>query len=389
MADNTTISIKDIKKIRNSLNLKKLNTKLEKLKTKTLDPSSINYQERGQLYADLDYYGTLVEIINKIDIKLKAYTETKDFIKTEKNKEFLEIGQKELKELNQDLTKLIKTTKELRVERELKDVDDHKSAIIEIRAGAGGDEASLFASDLYRMYTQYCNSQGWRIEQISSSISTSGGFKEVIAHIEGQGVYKRLKYESGVHRVQRVPITESSGRIHTSTSAVAILPEAEPVEIKIDPQDLKIETMRASGAGGQCVNKTDSAIRITHNPTGITVSCQETKHQAQNKAKAMQLLRARLYKLEQEKKAKSRSNMRLKQIGSMMRTEKIRTYNFPQNRVTDHRIKKSWHDINNIMDGDLDQIIDDIQKQIINQLLASSSQDNNLKNKSSHISSKK
>ena len=214
------------------------------------------------------------------------------------------------------------------------------------------------------MYRAYANKKGWEVQIIDSSVSEDGGYKEVIAHITGKNVYKKLKYESGVHRVQRIPVTEASGRIHTSTATVAVLPEAHEIDIKIDSEDLRIEVMRASGAGGQCVNRTDSAVRITHIPTGIVVSCQETKHQAQNKEKAMATLRSRLYEKKKREEDEKRSNMRSSQIGGAMRAEKIRTYNFPQNRVTDHRIKKSWHNINSIMLGELDEIIDDVTQGI-------------------------
>ena len=232
---------------------------------------------------------------------------------------------------------------------------------MEIRAGAGGDEASLFAADLFRMYKNFGVKKGWNIEIIDSSLTQEGGYKEVIAHFSGKNVFKELKYESGVHRVQRVPVTEASGRIHTSTASVAVLPEAKEIDIQINPADLKIEVMRASGAGGQCVNRTDSAIRITHLPTGIVVSCQETKHQAQNKEKAMALLRSRLYDIKKQEEDSKRSSMRSSMIGSSMRAEKIRTYNFPQNRVTDHRIKKSWFNLESILNGNIQEIVDDVR----------------------------
>jgi peptide chain release factor 1 len=214
------------------------------------------------------------------------------------------------------------------------------------------------------MYKNYAVNKGWDVQIIDSNVSETGGYKEVIAHINGKNVYKNLKYESGVHRVQRVPVTESSGRIHTSTASVAIMPEAREIDIEIKPEDLRIDVMRASGAGGQCVNRTDSAVRITHLPTGIVVSCQETKHQAQNKEKAMANLRSRLYDRKKMEEDAKRSSMRSLQIGSAMRAEKIRTYNFPQNRITDHRIKKSWHSIESILFGNLDELIEDVREGI-------------------------
>ncbi len=239
-----------------------------------------------------------------------------------------------------------------------RDAADEKSAILEVRAGTGGDEAALFAADLYRMYTRYADSKGWKTEVISMSESDLGGFKEVVASITGQGVFARLKFESGVHRVQRIPATESGGRIHTSAATVAVLPEAEDVDIDIKPEDIRIDTMRASGAGGQHVNKTDSAVRITHLPTGIIIVSAE-KSQHQNRRLAMQVLRSRLYEVERERLDSQRSESRKSQVGSGDRSQRIRTYNFPQGRVTDHRINLTLHKIDQVMMGEgLDEIID-------------------------------
>ena len=237
-----------------------------------------------------------------------------------------------------------------------KDSADEKNAILEIRAGTGGDEAALFAGDLFRMYERYAAAQGWRIEVASASDGEAGGYKEVIATVSGKGVFAKLKFESGVHRVQRVPATEASGRIHTSAATVAVLPEAEEVDIEIRPDEIRIDTMRASGSGGQHVNTTDSAVRITHLPTGIMV-VQAEKSQHQNRARAMQILRARLYDLERGKADEERSESRKLQVGSGDRSERIRTYNFPQGRVTDHRINLTLYKLDRVMMGELDEII--------------------------------
>ncbi len=266
-----------------------------------------------------------------------------------------QMAKEELEELG---AKRAEMDKEAVVRLLPRDPDDRRNAIVEIRAGAGGDEAGLFAAELLRMYAHYAAARGWKTEMIQGGDTEIGGVKEAVMLVQGKNVFERLRFESGVHRVQRVPVTESNGKLQTSTATVAVLPEAEDVEVKIDPNDLKIDTYRASGAGGQHVNRTDSAVRITHLPTGLVVTSQDQRSQIQNREKAMQVLKSRLYELEKEKADSEYSGRRRSQVGSGDRSERIRTYNFPQGRVTDHRIGLTLYRIGDIMNGDLDELID-------------------------------
>ena len=278
-------------------------------------------------------------------------------LEEESDEEMRELAKEELNEAKARIEEL---ERELKILLLPKDPNDDKNVIVEIRAGAGGDEAALFATEIYRMYVHYAESRRWRPEMISLNENGIGGFKECVFMLTGQGAFSRLKYESGVHRVQRVPETESGGRIHTSTITVAIMPEAEEVDVELDMNDCKFDVFRASGNGGQCVNTTDSAVRLTHIPTGIVISCQDEKSQLKNKDKALKVLRARLYELELAKQHDAEAEARKSQVGTGDRSEKIRTYNFPQGRVTDHLIKLTLHKLDTILGGDLDEIIDSL-----------------------------
>lgn len=357
--------------IKNRYNIEALRQQKNDLEAKTLDSDFINSQDqnKGDVYADLSSKTSLLnqyqELFNKIAAYEQAQQIVSDFAQGKGDKEFVELAQTDIETLEQEIPLLDEAIKQREIEEKFRDPDDNKSVVVEIRAGAGGDEAAIFAGDLFRMYSHFAEQNNWHIEIIEASPSANNGYKELIANIKGQGVYKKLKYESGVHRVQRIPVTEASGRIHTSTASVAILPEAKDIDIIINPEDIRIDVMRASGAGGQCVNRTDSAVRITHLATGIVVSCQETKHQSQNKEKAMAILRSRLYEKKKREEAEKRDNMRNSQIGSMMRAEKIRTYNYPQSRITDHRVKLSWFNLESILNGNIEEMVSDIDKVVM------------------------
>lgn len=296
--------------------------------------------------------------------KYKAYKATQDTIKDsiaildeESDEELREMAKEELADAKEQLELY---EEEMKILLLPKDPNDDKNVFVEIRGGAGGDEAALFAAELFRLYSRYAERNRWKVETVNVSENGLGGFKEIIFMIQGKGAYSRLKYESGVHRVQRVPVTESGGRIHTSTVTVAVLPEVEDVEVDIDMNDLRIDVFRSSGNGGQCVNTTDSAVRITHIPTGIVISCQDEKSQLKNKDKALKVLRARLYEQELAKQQASVAQNRKSQVGTGDRSEKIRTYNFPQGRLTDHRIKLTIHRLDAVMDGDIEEVINSL-----------------------------
>jgi peptide chain release factor 1 len=331
--------------------------KYDELTGKLGDPKVLSVPSEFQKYSK--EHADLQQIVEKIREYKKILSDL------EETEELLSGGDGDIRELAQAELEELKKKRPL-VESELKvmllpvDPRDRKNVILEIRAGTGGEEAALFAASLLRMYTKYAESKRWKIEIINMNATGLGGIKEVVASIQGKGAYSRLKYESGVHRVQRVPSTEASGRIHTSAATVAVLPEAEDVDIKIDAKDLRIDTFCSSGAGGQSVNTTYSAVRIVHVPTGLTVQCQDERSQTKNKDKAMKVLRARLYEIEMEEKEKERAQQRKSQVGSGDRSERIRTYNYPQNRVTDHRTGLTLHKLEQILEGSLDEILDNL-----------------------------
>ena len=314
-----------------------------------------NQNEFKKLMKEQSGLSPIVEAYRKYESAKQTIADSLELLDEESDEEMRELAKEELSEAKKEVENL---EQELKILLLPKDENDDKNVVVEIRAGAGGDEAALFAAELYRMYNRYAERNGWKSELVSVNEMGIGGMKEVVFMINGQGAYSKLKYESGVHRVQRVPVTESGGRIHTSTATVAVMPEAEDVDVEIDMNDCKFDVFRASGNGGQCVNTTDSAVRLTHIPTGIVISCQDEKSQLKNKDKALKVLKARLYDLELQKKQAQESAERRSQIGTGDRSEKIKTYNFPQGRVTDHRIGFTTYRLESILDGDIFELID-------------------------------
>ena len=337
--------------------LEDLLIRYEEIMGELQEPDVVNDQSRfRKLMKEQNDLTPIVEAYKEYKNCKQNIEDSLSLLEEESDEEMKELAKEELSESKKRVEEL---EQELKILLLPKDPNDDKNVIVEIRAGAGGDEAALFAAEIYRMYVHYADSRRWKTEMISLNENGIGGFKEVVFMITGQGAYSRMKYESGVHRVQRVPETESGG-IHTSTITVAVMPEAEEVDVVIDEKDIRIDVMRASGNGGQCVNTTDSAVRLTHYPTGIVIYSQTEKSQLQNKEKAFRLLRSKLYELELEKQHSAEAEARRSQIGTGDRSEKIRTYNFPQGRVTDHRIKLTLHKLDSIMNGDLDEVIDSL-----------------------------
>lgn len=336
--------------------LKELETRYEKLSKDIIDPEVIN---------DIKKWQKLVKehsVLEEIVIKYREYKEVKEQIEDAKEMQKEKLDEEMKQMVKMELDDLIETEEKLDEEIKIllipKDPNDEKNVLLEIRAGTGGDEASLFAGNLFRMYSRYAERQGWKYEIMSSSEQQGGGYKEIVALIKGEGAYSKLKYESGVHRVQRVPETESSGRIHTSTATVAVLPEADDVDIDINQSDIRVDVYRSSGNGGQSVNTTDSAVRITHIPTGLVVACQDEKSQLKNKDKAMQILKTRLYDKIMEEQNAEIAEERKSQVGSGDRSAKIRTYNFPQGRITDHRINLTVYKLESFLDGEIEDMVE-------------------------------
>lgn len=336
--------------------LRSLEEKYNELTDLLSQPEVISDQAKFQKYAKAHAdLAPLVEKYEEYKSVMQQIEDSKEMLQEEPDDEFKQMLTEELEDLQ---NKKIQIEQELKILLLPKDPDDDKSVIMEIRAGTGGEEAALFASDLFRMYSRYAELQGWKIDIMDSHYTDIGGIKELTFVVDGAGVYSKLKFESGVHRVQRIPATESGGRIHTSAATVAVLPEAEELDVEIDPNDIRIDVYCASGPGGQCVNTTQSAVRITHEPTGLVVTCQDEKSQHKNKAKALRVLRSRLKEVMEEEKNAETAGNRKSQIGTGDRSERIRTYNFPQGRVSDHRINLTLHKLDSILDGQLGEIID-------------------------------
>lgn len=341
--------------------LEQVKERFEEVQTAMSDPAVFDDPDR---YTELTKeHSELKELVEDYDewvsIK-KQIAGNEELIEDGEEPELTEMAREENDELKSRLEEL---EEEIKYKLIPKDPDDSKNVIVEIRAGTGGDEAAIFAGDLFEMYRRYADGMGWKMSVLTVSESEKGGFKEIVFSLEGDDVYAKMKYESGVHRVQRVPETESQGRVHTSAATVAVLPEAEEVDVEINGADLRIDTFRASGAGGQHVNKTDSAIRITHEPSGVVVECQEERSQHQNKERAMRMLRTKLYEMEEEKQRKERAAERKSQISTGDRSAKIRTYNFPQSRLTDHRINLTLYNLEEIMKGEIDEVIQALRVQ--------------------------
>src|SRR5215216_6706754 len=348
--------------------LKGIEERYEQLGNELLEVGS-NYQRAGEINKERVDLETIVEKAREYRQAMKSLDEARTMLESEKDPEMIALAEADVAELNPKIEALEKEIKGLLVP---KDPRDDKSVIMEIRAGTGGDEAAIFAADLFRMYTRYAEDKRWKTEILSENAIGVGGYKEVIFEVKGKGAYSKLKYESGVHRVQRVPATEAQGRIHTSTATVAVMAEVDEVEIDIPESDLTIEVYRSSGAGGENVQKNSTAVRLYHKPTGIVVTCQDERSQLQNKLRALSILRARLYEMEEEKRRTEIESDRRSQVGTGERSEKIRTYNYPQNRVTDHRIGVSNYNLPAVMDGSIDQFIEELSTRDEADRLASS-----------------